>query len=91
MVKLGTHFDQDFLADHGLYDVDDVFQKTGKGNGPDIQTAVEKKQLFITKVYCLVDDALLHFQGKDAEEQAADNNEQQQKLQGSMAPGYPVK
>ena len=43
------------------------------------------------EVNSLIDDTFLHLKGKYAKEQAADDDNQQEKLIGTIAPGYPIK
>ena len=91
MIEFVSQAHQYFLANDGLDNIDEIFQKAGKGYGADIQAAVQEEQLLIAQVDRLIDNAFLHLQGKNPEEQADDDDEQQQELKSSMAPGYPIK
>ena len=90
VIQLCADFHQDFLAENGLHDIDCVLGNTGQDNSADIQAAVEVEQLQFFKMDGLIDDPLLHLQGKNPEEETGQDDEQQDELQEPVSSEDPV-
>lgn len=90
VIEFGADFHQNFLSQDGLHNIDGVLGGTGKDHCPNVQAAVEIEKLQVFEMDGLVDDPLLHLQGKDPEEEAGQDDQQQKELQQSVTPEDPV-
>jgi hypothetical protein len=61
------------LPDVALKNVDGVLEQAGQEDGAHVEAAIDEERVDLSKPNGLVDDSLLHFQGKDPEKDREDD------------------
>ena len=90
MVEFCAQLNQDLLTYNSLQDIDGVFCQAGQEDGTHVQSEVKEEELNIFEVDGFVDDATLHFQGKNPEKKADSYDKQEKKLQPPVSTEDPV-